>query len=120
MHNAIVEDLSHLLMQCSANGLDWGELVLDVSNIVHRLLSFSSLISRSVANYVAITLDGQYPVHLVHPVPFDEAEMEYQTKTDPELAAVDLLVSPGLVRYGDASGANYGKQVCICKSGVAY
>ena len=120
LHAGLFKDLCSRLTRCSPNGLGPGELTNDVFDIVSKLLDFCDFIGRAEANYVAITLDGSYPVHPKHMIPFDEAEMQYRAMTDPRVTVVDLLVTPGLARRGNANGNNYGEEVCIRKSAVAY
>ncbi|EMR62284.1 hypothetical protein UCREL1_10780 [Eutypa lata UCREL1] len=111
----LIQGLCLLIKQWSA---DFGheELITDLRGILHNLVEFCSITARANAAYVPFTLQR----NISHNMQFKDDCMEFRAMTSPERGVVDLIVSPGLAKYGNSDGENYHQREILDKLGVAF
>ncbi len=105
----IVNNIYIDIKRC-AHDFEAQDLLTDIRGIVVKLLAFCSTIAQAKALY-----------HVFHPhvSEFMADRDEFRVMTIPDQESADLMVSPGLCKYGNEVGEDYELYTVLCKGGVA-
>lgn len=119
----LIRTLSVFFKQSSTN-LDNEELTTDLRGILRKLFEFCSITARAKAAYVSFVADDDDDdgAHTGHPhktFQFKEHKMEFKAMMSREQGVADIVVSPGLAKYGNSDGENYDQREILDKMGVA-
>lgn len=119
---ALIGNLSIPFKQFSPE-LGHEELIADLHGILRKLFEFCSITARAKAAYVSFVVDDDDDgAHTGHPhktFQFKEHKMEFKAMMSREQGVADIVVSPGLAKYGNSDGENYDQREILDKMGVA-